>query len=937
MAETIGALRVEISATIAQFEADMKKAGVTLSKWSEGQQRSAMAMGRAHDEALKLNRALAEQRAAQEKAAEAWNKSSLGVGNLASAFSLATNPLTILAGLVTGLAAGLTSATSQLLSTAGAVSDLSAKTGISVEALQVLKHAGAQVGVSLDDISTAVVQMNKRLVDSPKAFEKLGLSAAALKNMRADEAFALIAQKIQSIENPAQQTSAAMQLLGRSGASVLPLLKSDIEHAADEAERFGLVLSEETVAAADELGDRLTTLGEAWDAWKMQSVAAIATSEILADGLDLITLAIGNLAKESADGAKARAALIDDLLKLTQLGKVIEIASALTSLSDLPTVKNKPAGPTIPEIDFAAISAAGLKEAGVMIKEISKDHKEAAAAAKKHADEVKKMADAYSGLGAQKQLELMAEAYLRNKAAIEANAPGFQKFKEDVAKLAVNAATVPAPLRAIVAEMDAMTVAGNAWDMGPTLEELGITLISTKGLWAQTGEVVDAILEESVADTKDWRDALFDAEGGWKNVVEEIINAGAEFADLADIFGELDGLLEAFGATADGALRTLAQGLSNAAQGAAALAAGLASGNPAQMISGITGIVTGVRTLVQSESAVNRFIGGFAVLGPIGGTIAAIFGGPAYSAAERLRFEIQKMQTEFVNAQGGLLVLEQKARAAGVSLDAMWNARTVAEYEAAVGRVTAAIEMHDRALELTQKALDRFHLTLGDTGPAFAAGQLQKQFADLYRDIKLAQEAGVDLDKILQGGAEEINHLVQESLKAGVALPEFMRPFIARLIETHQLLDENGQEITDISQLPFTDTLEAGVRDLIESVKDLVNAMRGIPPEVNSYVKVHVQTTHTNDGGGDEEFNENLASFATGGVGDFGSGTLAILHGREAIVPLDDLEGGGLSPEVAGALGGAAAPVIQNHLYLDGQQMRDWIIQQMRVGALTRV
>lgn len=59
--------------------------------------------------------------------------------------------------------------------------------------------------------------------------------------------------------------------------------------------------------------------------------------------------------------------------------------------------------------------------------------------------------------------------------------------------------------------------------------------------------------------------------------------------------------------------------------------------------------------------------------------------------------------------------------------------------------------------------------------------------------------------------------------------------------------------------------------------------------------------------------------FKNGGIGDFGSGTPATLHGQEAIIPLND-RGAAFMQEVFGGGRGGRSPVIQSRLYVNGRE-----------------
>jgi hypothetical protein len=164
---------------------------------------------------------------------------------------------------------------------------------------------------------------------------------------------------------------------------------------------------------------------------------------------------------------------------------------------------------------------------------------------------------------------------------------------------------------------------------------------------------------------------------------------------------------------------------------------------------------------------------------------------------------------------------------------------------------------------------------------------------------------------------DEISALVQESIRVGTEIPAQFKPLIEELIRTGQLLDENGEAITDIGQLQFGAPLVSEVDKIIAKIDELIQALTTglvgafdavgrvrIPP-----IKIPYEFEATNElptGG-------SVPSYAggTGGFVNFGAGTLAMLHGYEAVVPRGQA-----------APGGGSAPVIITVIsQLDGKEV----------------
>lgn len=239
----------------------------------------------------------------------------------------------LFASVVSGAASAARSMAGLVVSTSEVVSsqnDLAGRLGLTYGELAGLSYAGSLVGVSMEQIGGAMTRAQVAFANAANgsktaqaAFARLGLSVAELNGMSAEQQFEAIAQAISQLPTEAERAAAAVQIFGRAGAQLLPLFAggaAGIQQAREEAERFGLTLTNAQSGNIDAMGDSFDKAKAAITGVIQQVVA------YLAPAIENVTTQFTNLIG-SVGGANIGQAIGDGILAgarfLAQIGDFI--------------------------------------------------------------------------------------------------------------------------------------------------------------------------------------------------------------------------------------------------------------------------------------------------------------------------------------------------------------------------------------------------------------------------------------------------------------------------------------------------------------------------------------------------------------------------------------------------------------------------------------
>ncbi len=240
----------------------------------------------------------------------------------------------------------------KLFSSAGDQLDkMSKRTGVSVEALSELGFAAEQSGADLATLEAGIRIMQRTMGDASQglatavdAFAALGLSAEQLAGLSPEQQFTVIAERLSQIADPTARAAAAMDVFGKSGTKLLPLLSDGAKGMAelrDQAHALGLTVSTESARDAALLTDTLNIL---WRVLK-QGVFTIgsALAPVIVDVSNRITRAVVRVSewiKQNkalvVTALKVAAAVVAGGIALVALGWLISgVAAAVGGLASV--------------------------------------------------------------------------------------------------------------------------------------------------------------------------------------------------------------------------------------------------------------------------------------------------------------------------------------------------------------------------------------------------------------------------------------------------------------------------------------------------------------------------------------------------------------------------------------------------------------------------
>lgn len=702
-----------------------------------------------------------------------------------------------------GVAGALAIGANEALAYADALSKLSDRTGVSVVGLQRLEAIAKPSGNSLEEIANAINRFQKNLVEgsteTQSALSRIGLSIADLVDLGPDEQFISIARALQGIKDPAEQAFVAMQLFGKGGAEILPSLKANVDELADSTFK----MSKEAVAAWDAFGDAV-------DRNKRSILNALG--EIIAKGQSnpaaLLTLLGGQLG-------------VNFLAPNTGPPK----PPSSVARGDIQLFNQAPVAP--PDALLRAIEAQSRELFAAAQFKLDEPKRQAA---ERLYESIRKLEVIMPGLreqvGALNETELKAiEAWLAKKKVAADLAAELSKLQNvrlghvDLENLPGDSTNEIGNLkaRAKAVEEQAKAEEEAFKKRIARLQSARTAFGELAGAFASVAEASDGATSRIAQNFANIAGAIERGIGAWQRYEE---SAQSAYDKLSALFSGVSTILQGTSGGGRGT-RTIGGALSGASAG---LPFAELTGGASIAIGAGIGALTGYVRALTAESREAR-----AALDALFKTVVEDLAAIRYETS-RGRGAVGSQANLLVGMQDGLEKIKQRAEEAGISVDRFLHAGGGENLKNAIKELTDAFAFQDDALKQLHDTIVKYHFSLKELGPAAATQELGQRAAELFREFKLLDSAGVPFENIAKRMKKSIQDLVKDALKSGASLPDFLKPLLEQMAAAGLLVDATGRRITSLEQsgIHFTQSVSSSIDRLVDTIDKLAEALAKI-------------------------------------------------------------------------------------------------------------
>lgn len=790
---------------------------------------------------------------------------------------------------VAGVVGGVLTLGAAALASADKFVTFSTRAGVSIETAQRWDYVASQTSTSLEAFANATAKLGINIGTGTSnvraAVDELGLSYRELRQLAPEEQFTRVVGALEGVERITDRNRLGTALFGKQFGEIAVA----IEEGYTDIARAATVAGEDQVRAAEAAGDALEKLKQAVSAKALQ--------------------VFGRLAQEFTDTARS----VDDLTaeQLQHYRMLIKTGGdAYGYLLELERERVR-----------------GMRDIELKTETV-------ATATADYVAQLAAVRAEVSGLTAHQKQQIDAALRLGGVTDELADAVGvstdaLRLYQEQARDATERTRKADEAAKAFAASVRTVPVAFRGWVTIP-----------------QTVNDTKAAIDDVRASTEAMAGVDTDLGDMWVPFRGNVVDSQKELSKLEQRVRIIAGLKAELGEVLQSIPQTIAQ----------AFVSGGDMGGAMKAVTSQLG-----SKLAQMGAAALGFAGpwGQAIAGAVGAMapmISKLWGG---NAEHR---KVNDLRDGFVSAAGGIHALNVKAQEAGLTLDRLLRAKTVKDYEAAVNELNAAFERQARVLEENKQAandlfdeimaagangipasfqpaieklielglltdeqiaklrglneasmnlekmrsaIEVFKGRIDSLGPAFKAAQIietSKQYLDALETMKAG---GADMGMVLTDAKEELSALVQEAMKSGAALPENMRPYIEALIASGELVDANGEKITDISKIKFgpavktqAEVAKEGWDKLLEKIEELIAKIGGglnsaidhATRDRTTNVDVNFRERRNDEGYGKQpEGDAGAFKVGTKGrlgrwFGNFGRGTRATLDGVEAVV-----------------------------------------------------
>lgn len=224
------------------------------------------------------------------------------------------------------------------------INDTATRLGVGTDELQKFQYASKLEGVGAEEAAHSLSLLNRTIgeaitgsAEAAKKFSGVGIALkdADGKTRPALDVLGDVADKFQGMDDPTRKAALAMDLFGRSGQALIPVLNKGRQGLADtykEAEDLGAILGKDFIEEADKAGDQIDRFGFA-----LEGVKAKLALYVLPTLTSMVTVAT-NMAKALSDLASNTTLLDTGLIALGLTLGVVAVALGIVDLEFLALV-----------------------------------------------------------------------------------------------------------------------------------------------------------------------------------------------------------------------------------------------------------------------------------------------------------------------------------------------------------------------------------------------------------------------------------------------------------------------------------------------------------------------------------------------------------------------------------------------------------------------